>query len=125
MVLVLSALLGVGIVTRPDATIKVQRGAGGVVRLMADGSIVNFYSAYLENRSTRPAKFTLEVAPESGYSMILIGPVGDMEIAPNTNRKVDFVLKAVPVPPSSLKVKLRLMSNGTVLAATPVTLQIR
>jgi cytochrome c oxidase accessory protein FixG len=125
MVFLLSALLAAGIVTRTEATIKVQRGAGGEVRLMADGSVVNFYTAYLENRSTRPAKFTLDVAPESGRSMELIGPVKDLEIAPNTNRKVDFVLRTAPVPPSSRTVMLRLMRNGTVLTATPVLLQIR
>ena len=125
MALLLAALLVAGIVTRTEATIKVRRGAGGEVRQMADGSVVNFFSAYLENRSTRPAIFSLDVAPESGYSMTLIGPVKDLEIAPNANRKVDFVLKAVPVPPSACTVQIRLLRNGTVLATTPVTLQTR
>jgi polyferredoxin len=125
MALLLPALLVAGIVTRTEATIKVQRGAGGEVRLMPDGSVVNFYTAYLENRSKSQAKFTLAVAPESGCSVTLIGPVKDMEIEPNTNRKVDFVLRAVPVPPSSRTVMLRLMRNGSMLTATPVSLQIR
>jgi cytochrome c oxidase accessory protein FixG len=125
MVLVLCALLGAGIVTRKEATIKVQRGGSGEVRVMGDGSVINFYSAYLENRSTRPAVFSLDAAPESGYRMELIGPVKDIDIAPNTNRKVDFILRTNPVPPASREVQLRLMRNGALLAETPVTLQIR
>ena len=125
LVLTLCVLLGVGIWTRKEATIKVQRGGSGEVKLMVDGSVINFFSAYLENRSTRAAVFSIDVAPEGGYTLELIGPVKDVVLAPNANRKVDFILKAAPVPPASREVQLRLMRGGTQLAVAPVTLQVR
>ena len=56
VIVLLCAVMAVGIAARPEATIKVQRGGEGRVKRLADGALVNFYSAYLENRSTEPGR---------------------------------------------------------------------
>ena len=116
----LIALLAFGITTRKGATLKVQRAALGEVKRLADGSLVNFYAAYLENRSTVSGTFSLEVAPVPGYRVELIGPVRELVVAANANRKVDLVLKVAPAPPAGRQMELRLVSDGKVLAVTPL-----
>lgn len=114
--LLLMGLLALGVSTRDQATLKVQRAASGEVRMLPDGSLVNFYAAYLENRATRAGIFSLEVAPVPGHQAELIGPVRELEIAANANRRVDLVLKMKPAPEKGRQVELRLVSDGKVVA---------
>ena len=125
VVLLLAVLLAVGVTTRKEATLKVQRAASGEVKRLADGSLVNFYTAYVENRSTVPGTFSLAVAPVPGYQVALIGPVRELEVAANANRRVDLVLKVKPAPPVGRKMELRLVREGKVMAvsALPVAVE--
>ena len=120
--LLLCIVLVVGIATRKEATIKVERGRVGVVRRLADGALINSFSAYLENRADAPATFTLTVAPIGGLRMELLGPVADLRLAANANRRIDFIVKVAPAPVEPRSVELRLVRDGQVVAVAPVTL---
>ena len=125
IILLLCAIMGVGIATRQEATIKVQRGGGGEVRLLAEGGVVNFYSAYLENRSIAPADFTISVQPVTGYRVELLGPVRDIRVAANANRRVDFLVRVAPVPAAPREIDLRLLRDGKTVAVAPIMLQVK
>ncbi|MBJ6724113.1 4Fe-4S dicluster domain-containing protein [Geomesophilobacter sediminis] len=122
LVVLLSGILVAGVATRKEATVKVQRSAGGEVKTLPDGSVVNFYTAYLENRGTKGASFTLAVAPQNGVTPLLVGPVRDVSVEANGNRRVDFAIKLAPAPSGPLELKLQLLRDGKPVgsAALPV-----
>jgi polyferredoxin len=124
LLLLLATLLALGVAGRKEATLKLQRAAGAQVKLLPDGSLVNFYTVYLENRATRAGVFSLEAAPLPGRRVELIGPVQGLRIPGNANRKVDLALKVKPAPAGALTGELRLVSEGRVLAATPLPVAI-
>jgi cytochrome c oxidase accessory protein FixG len=121
----LAVLLAAGIATRQEATLKVQRAGNGEVRLLPDGSLVNFYAVYLENRATHPGIFSLEVAALPGYRVELIGPVRNLRLAANANRRVDLVLKVSPAPPQRRELTLKLVRAGKSIAETGLPLLVR
>ncbi|WP_026842520.1 4Fe-4S dicluster domain-containing protein [Citrifermentans bremense] len=124
VLLLLALALAAGVAGRKEATLKLQRSAGAEVKRFPDGSLVNFYTVYLENRATRAGCFSLEVAPLPGRQMELIGPVQGLQLAANQNRKVDLALKVKPAPARALNAELRLVSQGRVLAATPLPVAV-
>ena len=122
---VLVVLLATGIARRKEATLKVQRAAGGRVTVLADGSLVNFYAVYLENRATSAGVFSLEAAPWPGYRVELIGPVRELQLPANANRKVDLVLKVTPAPATGRGLEVRLVNAGRVVATATLPLLTR
>jgi cytochrome c oxidase accessory protein FixG len=118
----LVALLAIGVTTRKEATLKVQRAASGEVKRLADGSVVNFYHVYLENRGEQPGNFSLEAGPMPGYQVDLIGPVRELRIQGNGNRKVDLALKVLPAPAGSMDLELRLVRDGEIVSVTELPL---
>lgn len=125
IILVLCAVMAVGIATRKEATIKVQRGGEGEVRRLAEGAVVNFYSAYLENRATAPADFAITAVQPSGFRVELLGPVRGIRLAANDNRRVDFLVKSTPVPSAPIEIDLQLLKDGKTIAVVPVTLSVK
>ena len=125
VLLLLVALLVVGVTTRRAATLKVQRAASGEVKRLPDGALVNFYSAYLENRSGAAGTFDLEAAPLPGYRVELVGPVRGVALAANANREVGFALKLTPAPAADTRVELRLLLAGKVVAQSPLPVEVR
>ncbi len=125
VVVLLCAVMGVGIATRKDATIKVQRGGAGEVRRLADGAVVNVFTVYLENRSAEPATFELTLAAPAGLSVELLGPVKSIRLPANANRRVDCIVKVTPAPVAPQKLGLRLMRDGKMVAVAPITLLVR
>lgn len=118
----LVAMLALGVTTRKQATLKVQRAASGEVKRLADGSVVNFYHVYLENRGEQPGNFSLEAGPMPGYQVQLIGPVRELRIQGNGNRKVDLALKVSPAPTGRMDLKLRLLRDGEIVSVTALPL---
>jgi cytochrome c oxidase accessory protein FixG len=125
LIVLLSALLTTGVLTRKEATLKVQRAANGEVKMLPDGSLVNFYAVYLENRAKTPGSFSLEVATLPGYRLALLGPVRDLKLAANENRKVDLMLRISPAPPGKRELVLKLVKEGRTVAATSLPLMIQ
>jgi cytochrome c oxidase accessory protein FixG len=122
IIALLTALLALGVATRKEATLKVQRAAGGEVRRLPDGALINFYAIYLENRSVTPGSFSLEVGPLPGHRVELIGPVRELRLAANANRKVAVVLKVFPPPAGRRELELRLTKGGRIVAVAALPL---
>lgn len=118
----LVVLLALGVTTRKEATLKVQRAASGEVKRLSDGSVVNFYTVYLENRGEQPGNFSLEAQPTPGYQVELIGPVRELRIQGNGNRKVDLALKVLPAPTGRMDLELRLVRDGEIVSVTALPL---
>ncbi|GFO65137.1 4Fe-4S binding protein [Geomonas paludis] len=125
VLLLLVALLVVGVTTRREATLKVQRAGSGEVKRLPDGSLVNFYSAFLENRGGGARSFSLQAAPLAGYRVELVGPVRGITLEANANRKIGFALKLNAAPPPGTQVELRLVSEGKVVAASPLPVALQ
>lgn len=124
IIVLLSTVLAFGIAGRKEATIKIQRAANGEVRRLPEGAVINFYAVFIENRSVSPGTFALSVAPAAGFRTELIGPVSNISLPANANRRVDLVIKVSPVPASRRELELRLTKDGKSVAVTPVPLLI-
>ncbi len=121
----LVALLAAGLGTRREATLKVQRAAEGEVKRLSDGSVVNFYALYLENRGTRPASYRLQTVPLPGYRVELIGADRELQVAANGNRKVELALKISPAPPGARDLEIRLVQAGKTIATASLPVLTR
>jgi len=121
VVVLLGVILFTGLATRPGVTLKVQRGGAGQVKRLS-GSAVNFYTAYLENRGTQEERYSLEVAPAAGARCELLGPVSDIVVPPNGDRRVDFAVQLTPPPARDVELQLHLVRQGkpVATAALPV-----
>jgi cytochrome c oxidase accessory protein FixG len=124
VMLLLCGILAAAVAGRQEATLKVQRGGEGKVQRLADGALVNYYTAYLENRSTTAAVYSLSLEPVAGHQVALIGPVGGIRVAANANRRVDFAVRIAPAPGSPREIRLRLMKDGRSLAVSGILLLV-
>lgn len=120
--LLLCVLFAVGIATRQEATLKVQRAANGEVKRLADGSLVNFYALYLENRGTKPARYRLKLSGLSGHRVELVGTAAEFVVGANGNRKVFLALKVSPAPATPCSVEIALIEDGREVAAAKLPL---
>jgi len=125
LIALLSVFLGYGLTHRQEATLKVQRAGNGEVKRLPDGSLVNFYAVYLENRSKLAGSYDLEAGELPGHRVELIGPVRGLSLAPNANRRVDLVLKVSPAPPGTRQVKLKLLRGGRTIAEASLPLLVQ
>jgi polyferredoxin len=116
VLVLLTAMLVVAIVTRTEASLKVQRVPTAAVKVLPDGTLVNFFTLYLENRGTSRARYSIEPVAVDGYQVELVGPVRDIELAPNENTKVTVVAKVLPAPRERIEVPVRLVRQGKVVA---------
>ncbi len=124
IVIALCGLMAAGIATRTQATMKIQRGGNGEVRLLPEGGVINFFTASIENRSTRAASFEITLPSPAGFRVDLLGPATGILVPPNANRRVDFIVRITPAPAASRVVELHLMRDGAQAAVAPVTLLV-
>ncbi|UFS71115.1 4Fe-4S binding protein [Geomonas sp. RF6] len=117
----LSLTLVAGIITRPEGTLKVQHAPGAAVKKLP-GSVVNFYIAYLENRGTQQERYRLALTPVPGIRCELLGPVQDLVVGANDNRRVDFAVQVSPTPPEGKELELHLMRGGADIARSRLPL---
>ncbi|MBE0599085.1 MAG: 4Fe-4S binding protein [Desulfuromonadales bacterium] len=96
-VALLSALLvasGLALVVtvsvRAPAELKMSRPVAAPMRLLADGSAVNLFSAVVINRQRRQVTVSLTASQGSNGAIPLLGPVREMALAPGERRQVDF-----------------------------------
>ncbi|MEI6305342.1 MAG: 4Fe-4S dicluster domain-containing protein [Deltaproteobacteria bacterium] len=122
--LLLLLLLAVAVAKRSEATIKLRQAGTGLVRRMPDGALVNFYNAYIENRSRKSGSYELSLEPPDGYRVYLLGPVKNLNLSANDNRRIDFAVKISPPPSVPCTLKLRLLLDGRDTAATPLTILV-
>ncbi len=125
VIMVLSCILAFAMAHRTEGTIKVGRGGDGGVRRLSDGGVVNFYTAYVENRSRTPAVYGIRVEGAAGEKVELLGPTNELKVDANENRKVDFIVRVTPAPTSSRKLKLRLLRGAERVAEAEMTLLVK
>jgi polyferredoxin len=123
VILLLGIILGTGVATRPEATIKVR--SGGEVRRVVAGAVINSQTAYVENRSARDAIFEIFPVAPPGVTVVLLGPVKGIRLPANGNQRVDFIVKVSPVPATATPVDLHLRREGKTVAVAAVTLRVK
>jgi hypothetical protein len=92
---------------------------------MPDGGVVNFYTAYLENRSRSSAVYEITADELAGHRVELLGPTQRISVAANENRRVDFMVKVSPGPVATEKLEFRLMREGKPVATAKITLLVK
>lgn len=122
---ILAVILAVAIINRSEATIKISRGGDGAVRRLPNGGVVNFYTAYLENRSRSASVYDITASNVPGHQVELLGPTRQVRIAPNENRRVDFMARVTPVPATPLNLVFSLSREGTPVAQAEMKLLLR
>ena len=99
MGMVLVALAGVttalvlSAVQLPEASLKLSRTAAAP-RQLEDGRLVNFFTAYMTNRSTAAGAFTLRAQLADGSPLEIRGPATDFLLAAGERRHLDFAVVA-------------------------------
>jgi polyferredoxin len=125
VVILLCVALFVGVTSRREATIKIQRGGVGETRRLQDGAVVAQYTAFLENRSQMPARYDVSVSGTAvGGRAEALGPVRGILISPNDNRRVDFLVKISPPLSREHEVTFRLERDGKVVATARALLRV-
>jgi len=91
-IIVLLVVLGVALVERPSASLKVAVSHAVAARQLADGQSGIFFNAWVNNRSQKSGVYTLHARQKmSGAVLTLKGQVR-IELPAGENRRLDFVL---------------------------------
>lgn len=93
--LTVSAVLAGAVLHRPGISLEIARSPAPE-RLLDDGAVASFFTAYLASRSGAAQVFSLAAAAEDGTLLELRGPVREITLAPGARRQVSF---AVVMPP--------------------------
>ncbi len=90
--LALLVILGIGLLDRPVASLKVAVSHTAAARQFANGQIGTFFNAWVNNRSQEAEVYTLQARnKDSGTPLVLKGQI-KAELAAGENRRLDFVL---------------------------------
>ncbi|HEB68915.1 MAG TPA: 4Fe-4S binding protein [Desulfobulbus sp.] len=90
--LVLLTILGIALVDRPVASLKVSVSHTASPRTLSRGRIATFFNAWVNNRSRQRAVYSLQARQKkSGAPLQIKGPTR-AKLAPGENRRLDFVL---------------------------------
>lgn len=125
MLVILTAILAYAAVTRREASITVVRGGAGEVRLLKDGSMLNSYAAFLENRTRRDARYDIRVYGPPGSSTTILGPVRGIPVAANGTARVGFSVRMAPPPVGSRQLVFYLVRGRAVVASARALFLVR
>ncbi len=102
---------------RPEATLKVALSQQVASRRLADGNQASFFNAWINNRTTARAEYSLTAKYQSdGQNLQLKGPSREIVLAGGQNQRVDFVL-VTPFTGHESRVRFILSSSdGRLLA---------
>ncbi len=89
---VLLVVLGITLVDRPSASLKVSVSHTVSSRTLADGRIGTFFNAWVNNRSRQPAVYTLQARQKKSGAMLPVKGQTRAKLVPGENRRLDFVL---------------------------------
>lgn len=118
VVVALCAALAAGVMTRKEATLKIRRNDAVQVQRLADGRLINFVTIFIQNRSRHAAVYDLEIAGAAERKPELLGPVRDIRLAANDNRRIDLALRFLPG--TGKRAELVLMRGKHKIAEVPV-----
>lgn len=108
--------------SRAEATITIQRNSGIQSRQNADGTLLNFFTAYIENRSGKDGVFQLSLENPLPPSVVLVGQVKKISVAANNNRRIDFIIKRPGVKAEKATVTILLQRDTMILGREEITL---
>jgi len=110
----LSGVLGVAVVNRAPATLKLSVSHTAQSRLLEDGSQATFFNAWVNNRQTRPHSYRILARTGNGASLSLRGQTEVRDLPGGGNRKLSFVV-VTPVADGPVPVEFRLVDeNGQI-----------
>ena len=91
-ILILLAVLGIGLLNRPVASLKIAVSHTASSRQLANEQTGTFFNAWVNNRSQQGAIYTLQARKkDSGHPLTVKGQVR-AKLAAGENRRLDFVL---------------------------------
>jgi polyferredoxin len=104
---------------RPEASLKIAVSHMAQSRVLKDGQRATFFNAWINNRSSSPAIYSLEARQaENATTLTLKGRTSQLEMQAGENLRVDFVL-VTAVPKPRLDVEFILLDqNGTEMAVS-------
>jgi hypothetical protein len=117
---VLSVVFTWGLYARSETAFSVQRVATAQTKSLPDGSRVQAWRAIIGNRGQVAEDFSLDLSPQPGVKMELLGLVRGIRIAPNENRQVGFFIRFNTVQSEHQPFELRLLKGGSMVATTRV-----
>ena len=85
-------ILGISLVDRPTATLKIAVSHTALPRQLKDGSTATFFNGWVNNRSQTNSVFSLQARDKaSGFPLVIKGQV-KTEIEAGGNKRLDFAL---------------------------------
>jgi polyferredoxin len=91
-ILILLAVLGIGLLNRPVASLKIAVSHTASSRQLANEQTGTFFNAWVNNRSQQGAIYALQARKkDSGHPLTVKGQVR-AKLAAGENRRLDFVL---------------------------------
>jgi len=96
---VLLVILVVAVGNRPQASLKIAVSHTAQARLLADGSLATFFSAWVSNRSEQERSYMISARDtDSGERLAIRGQTENIRLAPGTHRELSFVvLSQIPL----------------------------
>jgi polyferredoxin len=121
--LLLAAGLLIAATQRSPLTLKAARNPALLPQTVAEGRVINFFTAYLVNRSDQPVTVSIMVA-SGPLEVKWRGPASPLRLAGSEHRRLDFGIEADAARLAAApQVELVLQdAAGNRLAATPLTL---
>jgi len=114
----LSAVLVVATLNRPEATLKLARAGTIAPRPLEDGRVATMFTTVIANRSSGPLSLTLSAHDDEGNFLELRGPVEQLQVQPNERRQLSILL-VTPAPRQRQRVDFKLSnSQGETLASS-------
>ncbi len=114
----LSAVLVVATLNRPEATLKLARSGTIAPRLLEDGRVATLFTTVIANRSSDPLSLTLSARDDKGLPMELRGPVEQLQLQPNERRHLSILLLAPAAPQRQAVYFMLRNSQGVPLASS-------
>jgi len=121
--LVIAGAFTVAATQRSPLTLKVARNPALLPRAVAGERVLNFFTAYLVNRSSTPQSFSL-VVTTTAINVQWRGSADPLLLAAGEHRRIDFGLEADArqlVTPQPVELALR-DASGASFATTTLTL---
>lgn len=118
--LAVATVLVVAIAQRSPLSLKVGRNPALLPRATANERVINFFTAYLVNRSREDQAVSFAIASEA-FDVQWRGPAGPVQLAAGEHRRIDFGLEAEARELSQLRqieLTLRNSAGSPVATAT-------
>lgn len=113
---ILTSVLAFAIYNRADASLKVTVSYTAGSRILKDGQQITFFNAWINNRSTEDALYSLKAQGKNGAQLALKGQTEFLQLAAGKNRKLEYVLVSSPEKQPHMVEFILQDSNGKNLA---------